>query len=195
MKNFNKNIALSIICLLVISGICLKNNFLQGIKPDRVKAAVNGEKTMELTGDAFKNNDMIPRKYTCDGENISPPLKLNKIPEKTSSLALIVDDPDAPVGTFVHWVMYNIPANTTKFNEGIPDREELPDGSIQGKNDFGKIGYGGPCPPGGTHRYFFKLYALDDNLNLSPGATKQQLEKTMNGHIIEMTELIGLYKR
>jgi Raf kinase inhibitor-like YbhB/YbcL family protein len=151
------------------------------------------EKTMnklKITSPAFPHDGMIPSKFTCDGADVSPPLSIVNIPEKTRSLALIVDDPDAPVGTWVHWVVWNIAAGTKK----IPEASVSP-GAIQGTNDFGKQRYGGPCPPSGTHRYFFKLYALDAPLVLKSGATKVQIEEAMKGHVLAQTELIGLYRR
>ncbi len=150
---------------------------------------------MILTSNAFSNKTPIPSLYTCDGKNISPPLTIKEIPKGSKSLAIIADDPDAPMGTFVHWVVYNIPANTTEVKENTPTTPRLNDGSIQGMNDFGKVGYGGPCPPFGQHRYFFKVYALDTELNLAPNATKHQVEKAMKEHIIAHGELIGLYQR
>ncbi|OGI17996.1 MAG: hypothetical protein A2287_00840 [Candidatus Melainabacteria bacterium RIFOXYA12_FULL_32_12] len=150
---------------------------------------------MNLTSNAFADKETIPPQYTCDGENISPPLKIEKVPQDAKSLALIVDDPDAPHETFVHWVLYNIPANKTELSESLPNIPQLTDRSLQGKNSFGKTGYGGPCPPSGTHRYFFKLYALDTNLDLDPKATtKREIENTMMGHIISEAELVGLYR-
>jgi Raf kinase inhibitor-like YbhB/YbcL family protein len=144
---------------------------------------------------AFKNGEYIPSKYTCDGEDISPALKWSNIPEGTKSLALICDDPDAPIGDWVHWVLYNIPPETRELKEHIPSDKILKDGSIHGLNDWKRYGYGGPCPPSGVHRYFFKLYALDTKLNLGPGATKKQLLDAMKGHIIAQGELMGKYQR
>src|SRR3989344_1638301 len=135
---------------------------------------------MQILSSAFKENDFIPSKYTCDGNDVSPPLEFINVPKEAKSLALIMDDPDAPMGTFVHWVVWNILSSTKKISEG----EELT--FPQGKTDFGKLGYGGPCPPSKIHRYFFKLYALNTILNIRPGSTKQELEKAMKGHIIEM---------
>lgn len=146
------------------------------------------EFAMKIESSAFSHNQTIPPKYTCNGENISPPLKFEAIPDNAQSLALIVDDPDAPMGTWVHWVVYNINPNTTVFAENTKE-------ATQGINDFREIGYGGPCPPFGTHRYFFKLYAVDKKLNLPQGATKAQVESAIKGHIIESAELIGLYKK
>jgi Raf kinase inhibitor-like YbhB/YbcL family protein len=148
-----------------------------------------------ITSPAFVQGKMIPAKYTCDGQNISPPLAWDSVPAGTKSLALISDDPDAPAGTWVHWVVYNLSANLLGLNENIPATDSVPGGGKQGISDFGKPGYGGPCPPGGTHRYFFKLYALDTVLALSGQVTKKQLEAAMKGHILGQGELMGKYAR
>jgi Raf kinase inhibitor-like YbhB/YbcL family protein len=147
------------------------------------------EGKMKLTS-VFEHNTPIPSEYTCDGKDIAPVLKIEGVPEGTKELALIVDDPDAPMGTWVHWVVYNLPANTVKI-----EQNNLPEGTKEGITDFGRIGWGGPCPPYGTHRYFFKLYALNEALDLPPGATKNQLEKAIAGHVIEENQLVGLYNR
>ncbi len=144
---------------------------------------------------AFEEGRMIPAKHTCDEEDISPPLAWESIPEGTKTLALICDDPDAPMGTWVHWVLFNLPADINELPENIPPEKELESGAKQGTNDFGRIGYGGPCPPGGTHRYYFKLYALDAVLDLEPGAKKQQLLEAMEGHILAEGQLMGKYSR
>ena len=144
---------------------------------------------MKLTSPAFEHNQEMPSEYTCDGSDTSPELNIENVPEGTKSLALIMDDPDAPAGTWVHWVVWNIPPETksiAKANE--------PEG-VQGTTSFGRAGYGGPCPPSGTHRYFFKLYALDSTLNLAEDSKKEDLLQAMEGHIIEQAELIGLYKK
>lgn len=156
-----------------------------------------GDRIMEFTilSDAFKDGGLIPKKYTCDGPDVSPPLTWKGEPAGVKSFALIVDDPDAPMGTWVHWVIFNIPSSVKGLKEGIPHDERLPDGTMQGKNDFNKIGYGGPCPPGGTHRYFFKLYAVDTVLSISGGVTKDKLLSALNGHIMAETRLIGRYSR
>jgi Raf kinase inhibitor-like YbhB/YbcL family protein len=138
---------------------------------------------------------MIPKRFTCDGEDLSPPLSWSGLPAGTRSLALICDDPDAPVGTWDHWVLFNIPATVTGLPENVPAKASLDDGSVHGNNSWGRPGYGGPCPPGGTHRYFFKLYALDTELNLKTGATKSQLVKAMEGHILDQAQLMGKYRR
>jgi hypothetical protein len=150
---------------------------------------------MNLTSSAFTHGAIIPKEYTCDGRDISPPLSWSDPPEKTQSFALIMDDPDAPMGTWVHWVIYNIPAAARGLSEGVPTDAELPDGSRQGRNSWRRIGYGGPCPPSGTHRYFFKLYALDTKLNLTSGVTKEELFQAMKGHMVAQAELMGRYSR
>jgi hypothetical protein len=151
---------------------------------------------MQLTSPAFAQGQPIPKKYTCEGPDLSPPLKWSSAPEGTKSFALICDDPDAPVGTWVHWVIYNIPASATELQEGVPKAETVLGGAKQGMNDFKRIGYGGPCPPpGNPHRYFFKLYALDTELNLKTGATKGDLVEAMQGHILAEAQLVGTYKR
>jgi len=145
---------------------------------------------MTLTSPVFKNNQMIPVKYTCDGENVNPPLKIKEVPEEAESLVLIVDDPDAPVGTWVHWLVWNIDPSFPLIQENV-----LSFGAVEGLNDFGKNSYGGPCPPSGMHRYYFKLYALDKKLGLEPSSRKGDLEKIMEGSILEQVELIGFYQR
>lgn len=156
-----------------------------------------GGKKMEIqiSSSAFGHEGFIPQKYTCDGENISPPLSWKNIPSGTKSIAIINDDPDAPVGTWVHWVIYNIPPTANGLPENIKPMEKLPDGTLQGRNSWGKIGYGGPCPPSGVHRYFFKIYALDKVLDLKPGATKEELLKAMKGHILAEGQFYGKYSR
>jgi Raf kinase inhibitor-like YbhB/YbcL family protein len=142
---------------------------------------------MRLKSPDFEHNEMIPSKFTCDGVDVNPTLIIQDIPPETQSLALIVDDPDAPMGTWVHWVVFNIPVTAQVDEDSIP--------GTQGMNDFRKLDYGGPCPPSGTHRYFFKLYALDTNLALEEGIRKDDLERAMEGHTLAQTELIGLYSR
>ncbi|HLC21007.1 MAG TPA: YbhB/YbcL family Raf kinase inhibitor-like protein [Candidatus Methylomirabilis sp.] len=150
---------------------------------------------MDLNSQAFRPGGMIPAKYTCDGADISPPLTWPDPPAGTKSFALIMDDPDAPVGTWVHWVIWNIPATARGLEENVPKTASLPNGARQGTNDFKRTGYGGPCPPSGTHRYFFRLYALGSTLSLSPETTKSVLEDTMRRHILAQSELIGKYTR
>lgn len=150
----------------------------------------------ELTSSAFKNGDFIPAKYTGDGEDISPPLKWQVPPTQTKSLALICDDPDAPMGIWVHWVVYNIPPTMLEFAEALPKDATLANGIRQGRTDFGSTGYGGPAPPKGKpHRYFFKLYALDSTIDIKPGATKAELEKAIKGKILAEATLMGKYQR
>lgn len=150
---------------------------------------------MKLSSSAFQSGEMIPSKYTCMGDDVSPPLAWSDIPPKTQSLALIADDPDAPMGTWVHWVVWNIPPSLTSLEENLPKKDALPNGIKQGMTDFKRVGYGGPCPPSGIHRYFFKLYALDTQLNLPTMTHKKDLEKAMEGHILARTELMGKYKK
>lgn len=149
---------------------------------------------MQLKSSAFNANDLIPSNYTCDGQDISPALSWDAPPAGTQSLVLIVDDPDAPMGTFVHWVLYNLPPDLQHLPEHVT-AANLPNGALQGKNDFNRTRYGGPCPPGGTHRYFFKLYAIDQPLTLPAGATKAQVLKAIEGHTLASTELVGRYSR
>ncbi|NOY77189.1 MAG: YbhB/YbcL family Raf kinase inhibitor-like protein [Calditrichaeota bacterium] len=150
---------------------------------------------LQLISSAFEAGGMIPARYTCDGANVSPPLSWEGVPPNAKSLALICDDPDAPMGTWVHWVLFDLPTTITQLPEDVPPKKNLANSARQGLNDFRKIGYGGPCPPGGIHRYFFRLYALDTFLNLPPGVTKAELLKAMEGHILEQAELIGKYGR
>lgn len=150
---------------------------------------------MEIKSSAFKEGTTIPAKYTCDNSDVSPQMEWSLVEAGTKTFALICDDPDAPAGTWVHWVLFNIPGKIRELPENMPKTENLKDGTRQGKNDFGKIGYGGPCPPGGTHRYYFKLYALDTALDAKPGITKKDLLKAMEGHILAEGQLMGRYKR
>jgi len=150
---------------------------------------------LELTSTAFTEGKSIPSKFTCDGTDISPPLAWSGAPSETKTFALIADDPDAPGGMWVHWVAWNIPASTTTFAEGMEKGAGLADGTRQGISDFKRPGYGGPCPPSGTHRYFFKLYALDTALELPAAATKSALEAAMKGHILAQAQLMGTYAR
>ena len=151
--------------------------------------------TLTISSSAFANGGMIPAQYTCDGANTSAPLQWSGLPAAAKTLALIVDDPDAPGKTWVHWVVYDLPATTTQLRENVGQGKTLAGGGKQGTNDFKKIGYGGPCPPSGTHRYFFKLYALDIETSLPPGATKDALLKAIEGHVVGQGEFIGKYKR
>jgi Raf kinase inhibitor-like YbhB/YbcL family protein len=150
---------------------------------------------IKITSPAFADGGMIPPQYTCDGQDISPELVWESVPEGTQTITLICDDPDAPMGTFVHWVLYNLPADVRTLAENTPKGANLPNGARQGVSDFGRTGYGGPCPPSGTHRYFFKLYALDTQLDLPSGAKKTDLLAAMDGHILAGGQLVGKYKR
>ncbi len=150
---------------------------------------------LQLTSSAFSHSESIPARYTCEGEDLSPPLAWSGAPAGTQSFALIMDDPDAPGGTFVHWVVYNLPANVTSLPEGIRSDASLPQGAVHGQNSWGRRDYGGPCPPSGTHRYFFTLYALDRQLSLAPGATKEALLQAMEGHILAQAQLMGTYQK
>ena len=155
--------------------------------------------TFALSSRAFENGAPIPLKHTCDGADMSPPLSWTGSPAGTKSLALIADDPDAPSGTFVHWILFNLPGNEVQLPDNVHRGETLPQkfgGALQGKNDFRRIGYGGPCPPPGpAHRYSFRLHALDAALPLKAGATKQELVAAMQGHILASAELMGTYAR
>jgi len=152
--------------------------------------------TFVISSPSFSNGGKIPTKFTCDGTDVSPELIWTAEPPGTQSFTLIADDPDAPVGTWTHWVFFNLPAHTTALPEGVTKVDEVPSGGRQGRNDFRKIGYGGPCPPPGKpHRYFFKLYALDKMLDLKPGARKEDVEHAMQGHILAKAELMGTYQR
>jgi Raf kinase inhibitor-like YbhB/YbcL family protein len=169
---------------------------LVGLVP--VKSAGKGGAcvNLELSSTAFVQGERIPKDFTADGKNVSPPLKWSAAPEGTKSLALVLDDPDAPMGTWVHWVLYNLPANTQELTQGIPMQNTIANGAKQGTNSFHKIGYGGPAPPPGKpHRYFFKLFALDTTLNLDPGADARKVQSAMQGHILGQGELMGQYSR
>jgi len=175
---------LLLILLLAIVGCIAKEN------------EVNNMEKISISSEAFKENGTIPDEYTCEGEDISPPLSWQGVPAGSKSIALIMDDPDAPGRTFVHWVIYNIPGSMQKLAKGIPRKEKLADGSLQGMTDFGKAGYGGPCPPQGKpHRYIFKIYAIDKILDLPSKASKEYVETAMKGHILAKGELIGKYAR
>jgi Raf kinase inhibitor-like YbhB/YbcL family protein len=149
-----------------------------------------------ISSPSFQNGKDIPKKFTCDGDDVSPALSWTDPPQGVKSFALIADDPDAPRGTWTHWVLFDLPPSTSNLAEGVPKVGELPDGGRQGVNDFPKIGYGGPCPPPGKpHRYFFKLYALDNKLNLKAGASKQEVEQAIQNHILGKAESMGKYGR
>lgn len=160
----------------------------QDQKHDQKKTAI------KVTSTAFTEGEALPRQYTCDGVNISPPLEWTPTPG-AKTLAIVCDDPDAPAGPWTHWLVYNLPGPTMGLIENMPAQEKVGGGGMQGTNGFGKIGYGGPCPPSGTHRYFFKLYALDAELPLQPGAAKDQLMKAMEGHVLALGQLMGRYAK
>ena len=150
---------------------------------------------MEVKSTVFDEGGSIPKRYTCDGPDVSPPLSWTQPPDGTKNLVLICDDPDAPMGTWVHWVLYGLSPGTLELPEGVPTNKKVLGGAKQGTNDFRRIGYGGPCPPGGTHRYYFKLYAVDIELSLSAGATKKEVLKAIEGHILAEGQLMGRYSR
>ncbi len=150
---------------------------------------------IKLSSSAFTEGQPIPRAYTCDGINISPPLEWTGMPKSARTITIIAEDPDAPAGDWVHWVIYNLPADTIGMVENLPSTEDVKGGGLQGRNDFEKMGYGGPCPPSGTHRYFFRIYALDSELPLKAGATKAEVEKASAGHILAQAQLMGTYRR
>ncbi len=150
---------------------------------------------IEVKSAAFQDGGMIPKRYTCDGQDISPPLAWSGLPADAKSIALIMDDPDAPMGTWVHWVLFNIPPGTKELTEKVPGTPSLSNGAKHGMNSWPRLGYGGPCPPRGTHRYYFKLYALDAVLDLQSGATKAQLLKAIQGHVLAEGQVMGKYTR
>jgi hypothetical protein len=151
--------------------------------------------SLEVTSVGFEEGALIPKKYTCDGLDVSPPLAWTEAPEGTECLVMICDDPDAPMGTWVHWVLYGLSPETLKLPEGVPVTRVVLNGAKQGTNDFRRIGYGGPCPPGGTHRYYFKLYAVGSKLDLPAGATKAEVISTIKGNILAEGQLMGRYHR
>ncbi|HSK88003.1 MAG TPA: YbhB/YbcL family Raf kinase inhibitor-like protein [Anaerolineales bacterium] len=168
-------------------------------EPSAISEVSETEATMslELTSDAFTNGQSIPAKYACTGKDISPALAWNEPPAGTQSFALIMDDPDAPGGTWVHWVLFNIPAGTRDLPEDLPitGKNVDPNAIYVGNNSWGNAGYGGPCPPSGTHRYYFKLYALDRTFDLLPGATREQVLEQMEGYILAQAELMGTFSK
>jgi len=181
---------LLVICSVLVVAGC-------GPSPTSATTPEKGDQAMafELTSSVFAQGEPIPVKYTCDGEDVSPPLEWGDPPQGTESFALVNDDPDAPVGTWDHWILYNLPPEARSLPEAVPSDAELPDGSQHGQNSWRRLGYGGPCPPSGTHRYFFKLYALDTSLDLASNANKKQLLQAMEGHVLAQAELMGVYSR
>lgn len=150
---------------------------------------------LDMRSSAFEEGEIIPNKFTCDGEDISPPLSWTHPPDGTKCIVLICDDPDAPMGTWVHWVLFGVSPDTLELPEGISNEKEVLGGARHGLNDFRKYGYGGPCPPGGTHRYLFRLYAVDEQVDLNAGATKDEVLNAIEGHILAEGKLMGLYSR
>ncbi len=184
-----KRIVVALVAAVILFAACQAQD-KPGIPP-------KGGLTMALTitSPSFAEGGMIPKKFTCDDADISPALEIKGVPEGTKSLALIADDPDAPVGIWVHWVVYNLPPDTKKLDEAMPKDATLKNGARQGVTDFGRTGYGGPCPPGGTHRYYFKVYALDTMLTVAGKGTKKEVEAAMKGHILTQGQLMGTYAR
>lgn len=175
---------------------CLAAGLVATVVVAATIARAAGKEPMQLTSPAFAENQPIPLQHTCDGADISPVLQWRDAPDATESFALICDDPDAPAGTWVHWVLYGLPAETQGLPAHVATDDTLPDGARQGVNDFGRVGYGGPCPPPGKpHRYYFKLYALDTVLTLKPRATKADLLQAMQGHILAEAHIMGTYQR
>ncbi|MDK2383686.1 MAG: YbhB/YbcL family Raf kinase inhibitor-like protein [Candidatus Korarchaeota archaeon] len=189
---------LIVVAVLIILGaiLLLLGTSLSPQKSPETTSSAGGGGSLSFTlKSVFANGERIPIKYTCDGEDISPPLSWEGQPEGVVSYVLIVEDPDAPIGTFTHWVMYNIPGKLTSLPEGVPKQKETELG-MQGINDFRRVGYGGPCPPPGKpHRYFFKLYALESTLDLPPGARKRDVIEAMEGHVLAQSQIMGIYGR
>jgi Raf kinase inhibitor-like YbhB/YbcL family protein len=201
MRN-HRRAPLILLCALLISSLCSRPGAAgQADAPVPAHSGHNqkqGGRAMAFTlqSTAFSNGGEISSRHTCDGANLSPALNWDGVPAGTQSLALIADDPDAPAGTWTHWILWNIPAQATALPEGLPQAELLDNGARQGRNDFKRIGYGGPCPPPGKpHRYFFKLYALDARLDVKPGAGRSELEAAMKQHVLSRAEWMGTYRR
>jgi Raf kinase inhibitor-like YbhB/YbcL family protein len=180
--------------LLLIAALVIVCAFQSARMSEAGKA--RGRKVqIKVTSAVFHEGDMIPKRYTCDGANVSPPLAWTGVPQNTKSIAVLCDDPDAPMGTWVHWIMFNLPASARDLPEHVPTDLVLKSGAKQGAGDSGRIGYDGPCPPGGTHRYYFKVYALDRQLDLEPGVRKGPFAKAIEGHILAQGHLMGKYSR
>ena len=190
MKRKNLTIILIVILLLVVFYFLFSNISNKRTRSAEPETLQEGGVEMKITSSEFLNNEKIPSKYTCDGENINPQLSIYGVPGDAKSIVLIVDDPDAPGGDWVHWLIWNIPPETKEILEN-----NVPENAVVGKNDFGNNNYGGPCPPSGTHHYHFKVYALDKILELPDSSRKSELLKEIQGHVIDKTELIGVYSR
>ena len=191
-----KCLILTLVALaLTLSACGTQATYGGATQPSSSSVTQEAPMSLSISSVAFASGQSIPAKYSCVGREVSPPLTWSGAPANAKSFALIVDDPDAPMGTWVHWVMYNISAATNSLPEAMPAGGQLSDGSLQGKNSSGNLGYNGPCPPSGTHRYFFKLYALDTLLNLSSGSSKDQLLKAMDSHILAQGELMGTFSK
>lgn len=184
--------AIVLLAATIVAGCFKQQKASPEVAPPQTPSPGN---VFKLTSNAFTEDQPIPRQYTCDGVNVSPGLEWTGVPKTAMTVAIIADDPDAPSGTFTHWLLYNLPSETMGMVENLPATGNLKAGGQQGENDFQKIGYGGPCPPSGTHRYFFKIYALDDELPLKAGAKRAEVEKAMEGHIVGQSQLMGTYKR
>jgi Raf kinase inhibitor-like YbhB/YbcL family protein len=188
---FSKNLFILLLIILLYS--CQNRN--QEVKhQEEVSKEERRITGMKITSSEFIDGELMPAKYTCDGQNISPPLSWNAIPDGVKSFAIICDDPDAPSGDWVHWIIYNIPSGVNELKENFPKEKKTADGTKQGINDFRKTGFDGPCPPGGTHRYYFKLYAIDFIID-KDDLTKSGLLNAMEGHVIAQAQLTGKYKR
>ena len=187
------------ILVSILSLMPLRAEDMNSASKESAKAGGNkgmsDDTSFTLSSSAFDHEKLIPPKYTCDGENTSPPLEWANVPDKSKSFALICDDPDAPAQTWVHWIIYNIPADYRELSDSVKSGREIEAGIHQGTNSWGDISYGGPCPPSGTHRYFFKLYALDSKLDLEGLVDEERLLKEMEGHILAQTQLMGKYSR
>jgi hypothetical protein len=194
MSNNTKSKSVLIIVLSLIFFACQNKNTGTSRDKQTQKTERKGSE-LKLSSSSFKDGEMIPVRYTCEGENLSPQLSWTGIPVGTKSLAILCDDPDAPAGDWVHWVVFNIPPEATELQESFPRDKKLNDGSCQGSNDFGKYGYDGPCPPSGTHRYFFKLYAVDKLLEKDTGITKAELLEEIEGHVLGQVQIKCKYKR
>jgi len=186
-----------LLILILAAALAFTSCIVRKEPPPKPAKPISGGLPMliTLTSSAFEEGGMIPALYTCDGSNISPPLAWSGVPAGTNSLVLIADDPDAPMGTWVHWVLFNLHPNTKMLAAGVPGDEKLENGARHGRTDFGKYGYGGPCPPSGTHRYYFKIYALDKMFDITGPIIKEDLLKIMEGHILGQGQLMGRYTK